>query len=121
MRDVQAARPMAGSLQDASLFQRIGRFLDEQKLSPDPAHYAFAFAVLSAPDSELAKAVREHTDLDLRLTRQDIERLGGRVVEGPPPALARSAADTAGPSLADRTDSAIALVIETQQQVDGFA
>ncbi|MEG8025895.1 hypothetical protein QP162_18895 [Sphingomonas aurantiaca] len=84
MRDVQAARPMAGSLQDASLFQRIGRFLDEQKLSPDPAHYAFAFAVLSAPDSELAKAVREHTDLDLRLTRQDIERLGGRVVEGPP-------------------------------------
>ena len=124
MRDVQAARPMAGSLQDDSLFLRIGRFLDEQKLSPDPAHYAFAFAVLSAPESELAEAVRQQTDLGLRLTRQDIERLGGRVVEGSPPALAQPApgpSDTAKPSLADRTDTAIALVIETQQQVDGFA
>ncbi|MEG8043768.1 GGDEF domain-containing protein [Sphingomonas faeni] len=124
MRDVQAARTTAGSFPNETIFERIGRFLDAQKLSPDPAHYAFAFAVLSSPDSELAEAVRQQTDLGIRLTRHDIERLGGQVVQGPPLVLSRTDADAAAPakpSIEMRTDTAIALVIETQQQVDGFA
>ncbi|MCK8458089.1 GGDEF domain-containing protein [Sphingomonas faeni] len=124
MRDVKAARSMAGSLPNDTIFERIGRFLHAQKLSADPAHYAFAYAVLSAPESELAQAVRQQTDLGIRLTRQDIERLGGRAVEGPPLDLSRTDPDARGmasASLDMQADTAIALVIETQQQVDGFA
>lgn len=108
---------------DATLFDRIGRFLDAQGLSPAPPHYEFAFAVLSAPDLPLGKAVERLTEHGVRLTRRDIEQLGGRVVDGPPltqsaPPRPARAADIAGD---ERVDTAIALVAETQHQVDDFA
>ncbi len=117
MRDARAARSAAARVPDEKLFDRIGSFLVTHGLSPDPVHYEFAFTVLSAPDSPLGKAVARLTENNVRLTRHDIERLGGRVVDGPP--LVRIH-DGAAPREAD-VDSAIALVTETQQQVDGFA
>jgi diguanylate cyclase len=117
---------------DDTLFERIGNFLDTQGLSADPAHYAFAFAALSAPEEPLGQAVARLSSQGVRLTRNDIERLGGRVVDGPPLALARArvadASEDTRPStvpvtrLEDQVDAAaIALVTETQQQFDGFA
>ncbi|KQN24473.1 hypothetical protein ASF00_16750 [Sphingomonas sp. Leaf34] len=105
-----------------TLFDRIGHFLTAQGLSPAPPHYEFAFAILSAPDMPLAKAVARLTENGVRLTRRDIERLGGRVVDGAPliqPSPPRAA--RADPVRREEVDTAIALVVETQQQVDGFA
>ncbi len=125
MRDARAAKPTSDTMPDDTLFERIGSFLDEQRLSPDPAHYAFAFAVLSAPGGPLADAVARLTEHGVRLTRNDIERLGGRVVDGPPLVRTRhgATAPDAPNDAATQTEArtAIALVLETQQQVDGFA
>ena len=110
MQDAQAA-PMGTD----TIFDRIGAFLDAHHLSPDPAHYAFAFAVVTAPESRLARRVAELTQGGVRLKRSDIESLGGRVVEGTP--LVRPArADTM-----PMDDRAAELVDETRHQVDGFA
>lgn len=117
MRDARARRPAHKPVQDNMLFDRIGQFLEAQGLSADPAHYDFAFAVLSAPDEPLATAVARLTEDGVRLTRRDIERLGGRVVEDSAPVRSRHPT----PALDTQVDTAIALVAETQQQVDGFA
>lgn len=116
MRDAQARRSASKPDRD-TLFERIGGFLDAQGLSPAPEHYDFAFAVLSEPNEPLARAVARLTEDGVRLTRRDIERLGWRVVEGPPPV--RSRQTDAEPE--SEIDAAIALVAETQQHVDGFA
>ena len=110
MQDAQAA-PMKAD----GIFDQIGAFLDAHHLSPDPAHYAFAFAVVSAPDSLLARRVAELTQGGVRLKRRDIESLGGRVVDGAP--VVRAERALALPI----EDRAAELVDETQQQVDGFA
>ncbi len=109
MQDAHAA-----PLGTERLFTRIGAFLDAHHLSPDPSHYHFAFAVLSAPDSMLARRVAELTQGGVRLRRSDIEMLGGRVVGGMPVEPQRT--DT-GPN----EERAAELVEETQQQVDDFA
>ncbi|SFO40375.1 GGDEF domain-containing protein [Sphingomonas sp. OK281] len=113
------------------LFERIGRFLDTHGLSPVPPHFEFAFATLSAPDQPLGKAVAKLTEQGVRLTRVDIERLGWRVVDGPP--LIHAPRNDAGVGVGSRVDpsfdadasghadTAIALVTQTQQHVDGFA
>lgn len=125
MRDAAAAMARARSLSSETVFERIGAFLDAQKLSPDPAHYAFAFAVLSDPRSPLAETVAHLTAHGVRLTRDDIERLGGHVVDGPPLVLPHRAVAAADGKTDNGTeslnDTAIALVDETQQQVAGFA
>ncbi len=149
MRDAQATKSISGIPRGEPLFDQIGSFLDAQGLSPDPAHYAFAFGVLSAPDRPLAQAVARLTEGGIRLKRHDIERLGGRVVDGMPVTSRRSThegtgeapehgADQAGDQAAAsaaapmtdqaaeraadaKVDDAMALVVQTQQQVDGFA
>ena len=78
-REMQMARPWPGK---DDLFDRIGAFLDHQRLSPDPAHYHFAHTVLTNPDSAIGRAVTHMTDGGVRLTRQDIERLGFTVSMG---------------------------------------
>lgn len=119
MGDARATKLMSGGRPRESLYDRIGRFLDEHGLSPDPAHYDFAYAVLSAPDEPLAQAVAGLTDGGVRLSRHDIERLGGRVVDGAP--TTRRASENAQAAVADAgLDSAISLVVETQHQVEDF-
>ena len=112
---------MSNAEPNGALFEQIGLFLHEQKLSPDPAHYAFAFAVLSTPNGVLAEAVERITSNGVRMTRSDIEQLGGTVVDGPPLALPHRAGDKKRAGADTLPDTAVALVIETQQQVDGFA
>jgi diguanylate cyclase len=101
----------AGEADD--LFARIGSFLVEHRLPPEPEHYAFAHRLLSRPDSTLAAEVARLTDGGVRLTRAAIELLGGRVA-----ATASVPADERGPA---REEDAQRLVAETQAQVDGFA
>ena len=109
------------ALDTGRLFDRIGRFLDAQGLSPAPPNYEFAFAALSAPDQPLGKAVATLTEQGVRLTKVDIEGLGWRVVDGPPLVHASRTATTADRSASDHADTANALVAQTEQQVDGVA
>lgn len=89
------------------LFAQIGEFLWEQRLSPDPQHYAFAHRILTDRNSALAKAVATITDGGVRLSRGDIEKLGGTI--------APSATEAA--AAREKNDG---LVATTQMQVDGF-
>lgn len=114
MREVGAAR-RAGDATD--MFGRIGAFLAAHRLDSDPGTYAFVHAVLSQPDSIVAREVAELVDGGYRLSRADIERLGGRVAGGqaePAPRERAKAEPTIDRSAAD-------LVSSTQTQVDRFA
>jgi diguanylate cyclase len=91
----------------ARLFDRIGKFLAEHRLSPDPRHYAFAYRVCIDPGGPLAKTVASMTEGGFRLSSRDIESLGGEI--GTLATPAESAAKTAE-----------GLVAQTQMQVDGF-
>lgn len=90
-----------------SLYDQIGRFLLDQRLSADPVNYIFAHNVLSQPGSPLAKAVAALTDGGIRLTLKDIETLGV-TVSGAPEAVSEAKAE------AER------VVARTQMQLDGF-
>lgn len=101
MRSVSRARP-----EREGLFDRIGLFLAEQRLSADPEHYQFAHAVLSDPNGAIARAVAQLSDGGIRLSRADIERLGSRVVAGNPVSSSGAAAEAHA---------------EAREQVDDFA
>ncbi|MCP3734948.1 GGDEF domain-containing protein [Sphingomonas sp. RP10(2022)] len=101
------------------LFSRIGAFLVEQGLSPEPAHYTFAYDILANPDGAIAQAVARLTDGGFRLSRSDIEKLGGTVHLGATTTLAEPRRTSRErPSAAE--DEAAKLVEATQAQVDGF-
>lgn len=87
-----------------TLYRRIGDFLVEQRLAPDPVNYGFAYAVLSDPHGPLAKAVDRLTDGGVRLTVREIEALGHTVS-----------------ALSNPVERAEALMASTQFQVEGFA
>ncbi|WP_375404331.1 GGDEF domain-containing protein [uncultured Sphingomonas sp.] len=108
-----AARNGRGDDAGDDLFARVGAFLLEHRLSPDPAHYLFAYHVLSDPAGALAAAVARITDDGVRLSRADIEKLGGTVVGG-----------TAGKVGAEADEAAAAtrrLMGEVWSQVEEFA
>ncbi|ODP36062.1 GGDEF domain-containing protein [Sphingomonas turrisvirgatae] len=86
------------------LYERIGAFLFDQRLEPDPANFAFAWTLLHDPAGPLAKAVAVLTDGGVRLTKRDIESLGEEA-----PSNARGAREKAD-----------GLVARTQLQVEGF-
>ncbi len=100
---VQAAGD--GHRSGRQLYERIGTFLFDQRLEPDPANFAFAWALLHDPQGALAKTVAALTDGGVRLTQRDIESLGCEA-----PANGRSAREKAD-----------GLVAQTQLQVEGFA
>ena len=89
----------------ASLYERIGKFLEDHRLSPDPAHYAFVHAILTNPKGSLARAVESLIDGGVRLHQDDIVRLGGPEGASSPmpepdaaePAVRESAADRVAP------------------------
>ncbi|KQU61832.1 hypothetical protein ASG67_01260 [Sphingomonas sp. Leaf339] len=97
------------------LFHRIGAFLAEHRLSPEPANYAFAYSVLIAPNGPLAIQVARLTDGGCRLTQEDLARLSGVPIAAAGTPAAQP--DRRQPQL----DQAERLVAETQAQVDGFA
>lgn len=92
-----------------ALFDRIGLFLAEQRLSADPEHYRFAHTVLNDPGGAIARAVAQLVDGGVRLSRKDIERLGGQVACSGDP-LRGGPASVAQDVAADACE-----------QVDGFA
>jgi len=111
MRGLLAARRDDGD----DLFTRIGAFLADQGLSPEPAHYSFAYGVLSDPDGPLAIAVTRLIDGGVRLNRQDVRALGGDLAAGSPVIVA-----AAGHTRAV-DDSTARLVADTRAQADGLA
>lgn len=95
------------------LFARIGLFLAEQRLGPEPVNYAFAHALLSGADPVLSAEVARLTDGGVRLSGADVERLG--MTGGtPPPPPERRPADPA-------ERAATVLAAQTEAQVEGFA
>ena len=92
---------------EQSMFDRIRDFLTRNALGPDPVNYEFGYRIASNPGSDLARAVGELTDGGVRLTRTDIEALGGTVA--PMPA-----------SAGQREEIGQMLVAQTQMQVEGF-
>ena len=92
-----------------TIFQRIGVFLSDNRLGPDPVNYAFAYRVMIDPVGPLAKAVAALTDGGVRLTKRDILALGGDVGNAPVTPVAE----------ADRK-AGEGLVAQTQMQVEGF-
>lgn len=115
------ARRFAETDDGGDLFARIGAFLREQRLSPDPQHYAFAYRVMTEAHGPLAKAVADITDGGVRLSRGDIESLGGAATVG------ATATDAAPDRCAAESEQAArikvkadGLVAQTQMQVEGF-
>jgi diguanylate cyclase len=106
MAGVRAVRMASTSESPRSLYERIGNFLFDQRLDPDPANYAFAHHLLANPDSPLARAVHALTDGGVRLTQRDIESLG---------------CEMRPVSATEKAEKADGLVARTQIQVEGFA
>lgn len=114
------------------LFAAIGEFLRDQRLSPDPAHYDFAHRVLTNPHGPLARLVAGIIDGGVRLTKEDIEGLGGHANAGAPTEGVTSTGATAEPIIRAVTSppeapvakvAAVAvegLVARTQMQVEVF-
>lgn len=57
------------------IFGSIGQFLDDHRLFPAPGNYAFAYQVITQPDSAVAKAVKQFVADGLRLAQDDVDRL----------------------------------------------
>ncbi|MBO9712422.1 GGDEF domain-containing protein [Sphingomonas sp.] len=112
-----ATKAVQGPCTDATaarrLYDRIGAFLFDQRLEPDPANFAFAYHVLADPQGPLARAVMALTDGGVRLTLRDIETLNYDLK--PVPADTGAAANTAAATQAHQ-----GLVAQTQMQVEGF-
>lgn len=104
MTVARAARAAEAADPAWQLYERIGAFLFNQRLEPDPANFAFAWHLLHDPAGPLAKAVAALTDGGVRLTRRDIESLGCEAPE----------------SARRQREKADGLVAQTQMQVEGF-
>ncbi|WP_404335955.1 GGDEF domain-containing protein [Sphingomonas sp. MMS12-HWE2-04] len=106
MAGARAVRVTSGGDPAGDLYERIGDFLRDQRLSPDPANYAFAHHLFTTPGGPLARAVHALTDGGVRLTQRDIETLGCEL----------RSADQEAPA-----KQAQGLVAQTQMHVEGFA
>jgi diguanylate cyclase len=106
MSGARAVRVASGGDPAKRLYDRIGTFLVEQRLDPDPANYTFAYHILGDPGGPLARAVASLTDGGVRLTQRDIDSLDCEV---------KPVANAAG--IKAKADG---LVAQTQMQVEGF-
>lgn len=113
--------PFAARKKGVDLFAQVGDFLACHGLSPEPAHYSFAYAVVSEPEGAIAQAVRRLTDGGVRLSRSDIEALGGTVVAGGPVTDSGAGRPLRNEQAEQAEEDAAELVAQTQAQVDGFA
>lgn len=107
MGATRQARLVAVEDRSEHLFDSIRAFLRLHRLSPDPAHYAFAHRVICNPEGALAQSVATLTEGGVRLTARDIQALGGQIGS-------LTVGDPAEPEHADT------LVAQTQMQVEGF-
>ncbi|MGC6399932.1 GGDEF domain-containing protein [Sphingomonas sp. FW199] len=108
----QVAMGSAGKMVGSDgLFRRIGSFLTNQRLDPNPANYTFAYHVVADPDGPIAKAVAALTDGGVRLTAREVDSIGGHIEGG--------SADSAT-TLSEQRRMVEGLVARTQMQVQGF-
>jgi diguanylate cyclase len=107
MRIARAVRTDEGQAAGRRLFERIGEFLLDQRLAPDPINYAFAHRLLCNPDGPLARAVELLTEGGVRLTQRDIQSLNCDLEPNHTPLDVKGRAE--------------GLVAQTQMQVEGFA
>lgn len=107
------ARLVAVEDRAEQVFDSIRAFLAMHRLSPDPAHYAFAHDVVCNPEGAVARSVATMTEGGIRLSARDIETLGGRIGA----TAVGKAATPATPPPANPADD---LVAQTQMQVEGF-
>jgi diguanylate cyclase len=107
MTAVKSAGKVESGLQPRALFDRIGRFFADHRLLPTPENYAFAYRILTHPESPAARAVAELVDGQVRLTQDDIDAIDERTPAD------RSAADRE--LAANRS-----LVARTAEQVEHF-
>ena len=103
-----------------ALFARVGAFLTQHRLSPEPAHYAFAYEVVANGGGAVARQVAELTEGGFRLCAADIVQLGGTAVAGRP--VEMTAAQPSPETVAVQQDSGTAEIVERAlSQLDGFA
>ncbi len=121
---------MVWRTRNEGLFLRIGAFLAEHRLSPDPEHYRRAHAILSDPSGEPAVEAARLGGDGVRLGRAELEALATSaapcaaapaqpIVSAPVSASDRQRPDGAAAPLPDRQVQE--LVAATQAQVDGVA
>ncbi|MCD2323422.1 GGDEF domain-containing protein [Sphingomonas sp. IC-56] len=96
----------SGEVETASLFEHVGAFLRDHRLSATPANYAFAYHLLTEPKSPVARAVEALTNGGVRLTQHDVDAMN---------------LDVQSLSRPDAAKKADGLVAQTQMQVEGFA
>ena len=111
MGATREARLVAVEDRSEHVFDRIRAFLTLHRLSPDPAHYAFAHRVVCDPDGALAESVATLTEGGIRLSARDIQMLGGEI----------GVLAVADPDASDVANPAESLVAQTQMQVEGFS
>lgn len=109
MAGAVAVRDRSG---ETGVYARIGAFLAEQRLAPDPANYAFAYRVIADPRGPLAAAVARLVDGGVRLTRSDIETIGATVGAAEKPQAAPA------PAAFEPSPEQQAFVAATHGQVD---
>ncbi|TKD53207.1 GGDEF domain-containing protein [Sphingomonas baiyangensis] len=109
MPSAQSLRTTAGAAQVDDLYQRIGQFLADQHLEPNPVNYAFAYHVIADPTGALATEVEARIDGGVRLTQRDIADLGVTIDR-----------ERAGVARETPARAADLLVAETQMQVEQF-
>lgn len=114
-----AVQPGGGAGFPPGMFQRVGAFLTEHRLGADPENYAFAYAVVSEPEGDLARSVARITDGGVRLSGPEIAALGGSAAIGRPVAP-EPAAEAPAPANADAGTAADALIARAQHQVAAF-
>jgi diguanylate cyclase len=102
------------------LFRQVGEFLSAHALPVEPYYYAFAYRIISKPESDLARATARLASIRGRLSPQDIVTLGSSTKTAAP-APAPAAAQPESPAEPGAEERAKQLVAETQAQVDGFA
>jgi len=109
---------------DEGLFLRIGAFLAEHRLAPDPVHYRLAHGILIDPSSAVAKEVARLTADGVRLSRHDLEQMTAviaRPAAEPDVGHRRDTPPSPGAAIETIERQAQELVTATQAQVDGFA
>ncbi len=115
-----ATRKVVANDPARGLFDAIGRFLTDHRLSFDPAHYAFAHRLLADPDSPFALTVAALTDGGVRLTERDVAALAGPAAgqEGSEAAVARANALIA--QTRSQMDDLTGLVDRMRAETTGF-
>lgn len=106
-----------------TVFAQVGAFLAQHRLRPLPAHYAFAYEVLTNTGGALARIVSDITDGGFRLTERDIVRLASQVGGIAAVAAAATPLPMAADEERDATARAAALepIEEALRQLERFA